>query len=288
MSLLSTRRLRKTLSRAACCLLFVLLALAAAIGAQTPLPTDWLGINLVSIQVDDPHNFSFAVFGDNRDDQGRFDRLINAVNSDPSIAFSLDVGDLVNHPDEGLYRAFFAQVSHLKKPLLIAMGNHELGRDPAAGRRLYANIFGPSLGPFDYSFQIGQTSFIVLDDADQHGPHDAQRTWLERELKKAQSCTYRLVFLHVPLYSPPGLNHSLPRVDADRLLALLKKYRVTQIFAGHIHGYFRGHWDGIPYVITGGAGVPLQGRDPAHYFFHYVKVHVTPKALEITVHKIQP
>lgn len=278
---------RKTGSRAACWLLLALLALSAATWAQT-LPRDWLDANLKAIQVADPRNFSFAVFGDNRDDQGRFDLLIKAVNNDPSIAFSLNLGDLVNHPDEGLYRAFFGQVSRLKKPFLTVIGNHELAKDATYGRRLYAAIFGPALGPFFYSFQIGQTYLIVIDNANNQGPDKQQQDWLISELDKARSFRSRLIFMHIPLYDPRGKNHCLPRADADRLLALFQKYRVSQIFAGHIHGYFRGDWGGIPYSITGGAGAPLAGADPTHYFFHYLKVRVTPKGCNISIHKYQP
>ena len=49
-------------------------------------------------------------------------------------------------------------------------------------------------------------------------------------------------------------------------MALFKKYKVTHIFAGHIHGYYTGTWDGMPYTITGGAGAQLYGSDPEHVF----------------------
>jgi len=261
----------------------LLWACLATTGAAQQLPLDWLATNLGAIQVSDSHNFKFAVFADNRDDQGRYDRLINSVNADPGLAFSLNLGDMVNHPDETLYANFFGQVAHLRKPLLTALGNHELGGDPTYGRQLYTNIFGPTVGPFYYSFHYGQTYFIVMDDADNQAPDSTQRAWLEAELTKAQTYKYRLVFLHIPLYDPRSLAHCLPPTAADQLLTLFQTHNVTQIFAGHIHGYFQGAWGGIPYIITGGAGVALGGTDPANYFFHYLKISVTPETFNVAV-----
>jgi hypothetical protein len=48
------------------------------------------------------------------------------------------------------------------------------------------------------------------------------------------------------------------------LLKLLQKYNVTMVFAGHIHGYFRGEWEGVPYIVTGGAGAELVGLNKEH------------------------
>ena len=55
---------------------------------------------------------------------------------------------------------------------------------------------------------------------------------------------------------------------------VLRGHRITHIFCSHIHGYFTGDWEGIPYTISGGAGAPLVGTDPAHFFYHYLKVRV--------------
>lgn len=104
-------------------------------------------------------------------------------------------------------------------------------------------------------------------------------------MTKAQAYQYRLIFLHIPLYDPRGQGHCLPQAAADQLLALFQANNVTQIFAGHIHGYFKGAWGGIPYIITGGAGVPLNGSDPANYFFHYLKISLTPETFDIAAIK---
>lgn len=279
-----TRATRGIIFRLTLGLLLGLLLLAPQAWGQA-LPTDLLGANLRDIAIANPADFSFAVFGDNRDDAGRFDTLISSVSRDPTIAFSINLGDLVNHADPGLYSYFFGQVRNLVKPLLTVIGNHELSPAPY-GRELYADIFGPSVGPFYYSFHFGQYYFVVLDDGGDTAPDPTQQAWLVAELQKAQGYKYRLVFLHIPLYDPSGAGtHCLPKADADKLLATLKKYKVTQVFAGHLHGYFQGSWAGIHYLVSGGAGAPLEGTNPAHYFYHYLKVHATNRGFDVTINK---
>ncbi len=74
---------------------------------------------------------------------------------------------------------------------------------------------------------------------------------------------YRFVFSHVPLHDPRkgeyAQGHSMKNMkEAIKLNRLLDKYRVTMLFASHIHAYFRGKWHQTPYIITGGAGAPLK------------------------------
>ena len=94
--------------------------------------------------------------------------------------------------------------------------------------------------------------------------------------------------MHVPPFDPRGNGFSecLPEKNREDLLDLFRRYNVTHVFASHIHGYFSGVWEGIPYTITGGAGGRLKGSDPEHFFHHYVKVHVNNGNVDTTVRRI--
>jgi 3',5'-cyclic AMP phosphodiesterase CpdA len=148
----------------------------------------------------------------------------------------------------------------------------------------YREIFGPTY----YTFQVGQSYFIVLDATTESGFDRAELQWLRDELKKAKTSRSCFVFMHVPLLDPRGngFHKCLPERDARDLLDLFRFYKVSHLFAGHIHGYFSGVWEGIPYTITGGAGGQLQGSDPQHFFHHYVKVHVHDGKMEMMVKQI--
>ncbi len=260
-------------------LVILSLPLPGRAGDSGPLPaTEWNSKNLSQIRIPAAEPLTFAVLGDNREHPEILGQILKEIDSDPGLAFAIHLGDMVKEGDLGHYRGFFTAVrQNLHKPLLAVLGNHELKE---RGLQLYRRIFGPDY----YSFQKKDYYFIIVNDA--AGKLDQEQLcWLEAELQKSQGAKTRMVFLHIPLYDPRGgdHHHCLPSEQASRLLDLFKKYRVSHIFAAHIHSYYNGIWDGMPYTITGGAGAPLYGDDPRHDFYHYLKVAMDGKQIQIQV-----
>ena len=234
------------------------------------------------ITVSDPNNYSFAVIGDNKGNRSVFVPLLRDIGQDREIAFALDDGDLVNGGTMGHYRRFLKQVQeNLSIPMLTAIGNHDLNH---GSNNNYQAIFGP---PY-YSFQIGQGYVIVLDATTEAGFDKTERVWLEQELRKSQGVKSRFVFMHVPPFEVRGSTYhkSLPDKDQKDLLDLFRRYKLTHLFASHLHGYFSGVRSGVPYTITGGAGGSLQGNGPEHFFHHYVKVNVKNGQADVIVKRI--
>lgn len=275
------RRLRLAL---AVVVIFSLLP-GAVWGETAPLPArDWNLHNLPRIQTLQPDNLSFAVLGDNRGDLPVFERMLRQMERDPGLKFAIHLGDMVEKGELERYRQFFQSMEPLlKMPLLAVIGNHELAEDPEG--KLYREIFGPR----NFSFHLGSHYFIMFDDAAKAGPGAAQLSWLEGELQKAQGYRTRLVFLHVPLFDPRGgeHHHCLEPESGRRLAALFRQHRVTHVFGGHIHSYFEGRWDGVPYTITAGAGARLYGTDPQHFFHHYLRVTLQGDQVQIQVRRLQ-
>ena len=245
-----------------------------------PLSThDWNKSEISRIRVTDPDYFTFAVFGDNKGNYSFFEPLLVDIDHDKDIAFAIDIGDLVGDGKRGQYRRFLNQVQeNLTTPFLTATGNHDYHN----GFDEYRNIFGPTC----YSFQAGRCAFFVFDSTNESGFDRADLQWLKNELSKAQGAEARFVFMHIPPFDPRGGRAYLPEKDRNDLLDSFKRYRVTHLFASHIHGYFSGLWEGIPYTITGGAGARLQGNDPEHFFHHYTKVRVNNGKVEVVVRHI--
>jgi len=230
----------------------------------------------------DPADFSFAVFGDHKGHEFVFEPLLRDVDHDKQIAFALELGDLVRQGRRWFYRRLLNQVErNLSIPFLAVIGNHDLYR----GSANYREFFGPTYT----SFQIGDVDFIVLDTSARFQFDKAQRQWLETELQRSQASKGRFVFMHVPLFDPrgrPEFVKCLSAKDGKDLLDLCRRYNVTHVFASHIHGYFSGQWEGVPYTVTGGAGAGLHGKDPQHFFHHYIKVHVAGGKVEMEVRRI--
>jgi len=265
-----------------CILLFIGITLW---NAYAPVPIrNWNQNELSRITVADPNDFSFAVMGDNKGNRSVFEPLLRDIDRDKDIAFAIDCGDLVRKGRVGLFRRFLSQVQeNLTIPFLAAIGNHDLNKGSPHTHN-YQEIFGPTY----YSFQVGQGYFIVLDATTESGFDTAERQWLEKELQRGQASKTRFVFMHVPVFDPRGgtFHKCLPEKDQKDLLALFRRYKVTHLFVSHLHGYFSGIWAGVPYTLTGGAGARLQGKDPQHFFHHYVTVHVHDGKADVVLRRI--
>jgi hypothetical protein len=260
-----------------------LLGLLAWTAAGLGTDSGWNRQNLDRIKVHPVQTLSFAVLGDNRDNPPVFTALLQQLARDPDLAFALEVGDLVGTGTPENFATFQQQVrQNLSLPFLTAIGNHDLDKDRSP--ELYRRIFGPT----SYAFHLKDNYFIVFNDVNPNNLGAGRWRWLEGELKKSQAYQTRLVFLHIPLFDPRGgkEHHCLPEAVGRRLAALFRQYRVTHVFAGHIHSYFTGTWDGIPYTITGGAGAPLYGTDPEHFFYHYLKVTIKDGKISIQVQRL--
>jgi serine/threonine-protein phosphatase CPPED1 len=285
MRLLQRRWGRPALFRLGLLICGLLAWAGAGLGADPgPLPArDWNLRNLERIKAPAGHTLTFAVLGDNRSNPAIFEQVLKHLDQDPDLAFAIDLGDLVERGGLEAFGDFLTQVrSNLRLPLLTAIGNHDLEKDH--GSRLYREIFGPDY----YTFRLQDHYFIVVNDVEAQGLGEQQWRWLEAELQESRAYKTRLVFLHTPLFDPRGgdQHHCLPESEAGRLLALFRRHRVTHIFAGHIHSYFSGNWDGVPYTITAGAGAPLYGTDPRHYFYHYLKVTLKGGKVHIKVQRL--
>lgn len=231
------------------------------------------------------NNFTFAVMGDNKNSISTFKHIITSINSESAIQFTMNTGDMVFDGNSIKYDFFLRQLKLFKNPMIPVPGNHD---EADGGTERYISIFGPLY----YSFTHGSTMFIILDDSNEENIDPWQLRWFKEELEKSKTYKHTFVFMHVPIYDPrrsieeqPG--HSLEDLDsALEILNLMKQYHIDMVFAGHIHGYFKGDWEGVPYTITGGGGAEMLLSDPQHYFYHYIKVTIEGDSVAYNLEKI--
>jgi serine/threonine-protein phosphatase CPPED1 len=255
--------------------MLLLAGLCGTVHAATPLPQGRNAAEVRRIPLSGPSDYAFAVLGDNKGNTTVFEPLLRAIDKDPDIAFAVHTGDLVDGGTREHYAALLNQLkADIRRPFLAAIGNHDLDRGSASA---YSDVFGS----LHYAFKAGGDSFIVLNAYNESGLGNGEFEWVEQELAKAQSSRYRFAFMHVPPFDPRGSGFDKCLKDGDRLVALFKQHRLTRLFASHLHGYFSGSWQGLPCTITGGAGAKLQGKNPDHFFYHYVKVRVRGSGVDV-------
>jgi len=189
-----------------------------------------------------PESFSFVYLGDAQAGLNAWGRLLRAAHErHPEAAFCVMAGDHVNRGDNrDQWDMFFHYAEGVfdRRPVVPALGNHDYAKEFDA--RYYIELLdlpknGPDTIPPErtYSLRYGNALFLVLDS---NQPHEAQRGWLEDQLK-ATDATWKFAVYHHPAYS------SAPRRDNPTIREqwgdLFDKYHVDVALQGHDHGYLR-------------------------------------------------
>jgi len=186
--------------------------------------------------------FAFIYMGDPQVGLDTWGRLLHgAYERHPEAAFYVVAGDIVNRGNnreewDNLFHA--ASGVFDRRPFVPALGNHDC---PAgAGPRLYLNLLTlPENGPKEvgperaYRLDYGNAVILVLDS---NSPPEAQRPWLEEQLKSTKA-TWKFAVYHHPAYS------SAPKRDnanvREQWGSLFDQYHVDMALQGHDHGYLR-------------------------------------------------
>jgi 3',5'-cyclic AMP phosphodiesterase CpdA len=212
--------------------------------------------------------------GDNRDSNGIFQKILQQIDKDKSIKFIVNNGDLVDNGKSYQFKNYVNIIKQFDIPILHAIGNHDISF--FCFFNCYEN-YEKYIGKRYYAFSYLNSYFIILDNANKKNFDSKEIIWLKKELKKAKKYKFRFVFFHVPLYDPSKgfmkKGHSLKDLkSAKQINNLLDKYKVSMIFASHLHRFFEGKWQKTPFIVTGGAGAPQDFYE--NKFFHYIKVTV--------------
>jgi hypothetical protein len=227
--------------------------------------------------------FEFVLVGDTRNGEKVYTRLIeSALERKPH--FFIHLGDMVPHPDEKEWSTFFEISKPIHVPFFPVVGNHEVSA-PSLGEKLYRKHFLLPEGKTYYAFRTGGALFVILNSEEERGRIiGEQLSWLENILSSSKE-TFKLVFLHRPLFLPidslkKGRAMDRYPLDRDALHRLFLKTGVRAVFEGDDHRYDRMEKDHILYLITGGGGAPLTSFKERGRFFHYVWMSVQQERIE--------
>ena len=198
----------------------------------------------------------FLVFGDSKGRPPFKGVLKRADLLQPE--FCITTADLVNKGAGEQGKIDYAQLDKdggwfMKKyPMWPTVGNHEeAGGDD--GLDNYSNFFG--IKKAMYSFEYGNAKFIALpwpkikDD-------QPKLDWLENELKSANG-KHIFIFKHRPHYDVGSKKYEDVEGVETNLTKLYDKYKVTAVFSGHDHIYYRTKRNYTNYIISAGAGAPI-------------------------------
>jgi serine/threonine-protein phosphatase CPPED1 len=196
-------------------------------------------------------------------------------------AFIVVCGDLTNKQGDAAQIAEYKRINRKLNPaihLYSVAGNHDVTNEPTpATLASYRKTYGKDY----YSFQEGPVFGIVLNSNLMKSPVHlkeeaaAQEKWLETELASARGTgAVPVIFEHHPLFlekpDEPEQYFNIPLDTRARILALLHRYGVHYVFAGHYHRNSYGRDGDLEMITSGPAGMPI-GPDPSGFRIAEVK-----------------
>lgn len=141
-------------------------------------------------------------------------------------------------------------IGDLSMSVFSVPGNHD------NDRKVLNDDFGASapyrrvLGPTDYSFNLGEVHYIMLDNTVYLNPTgdgsgfesrvtDEAMSWLKADLATVDRNTPVVVGMHIPLFKTPerGKSPAINLLNGAELIELLEAYDV-QLLTGHAHTNF--------------------------------------------------
>ncbi len=235
--------------------------------------------------------FSFVVYGDSFKHPDKHRQIAKGLSA-AKPNFIIHTGDLVGGGfrlatwDKQFFWPLFDVIDHI--PFFPCLGNHE------NSRKNYSNFFSLPNNELYYSFDYGNSHFVVLDSNIEYKPDSEQYAWLEEDLR-ASDKFWKFVVFHHPPYSSGRHKSSLKIRDA--WTPLFRKYKVDTVFNGHDHIYERTYpiasvlsedKHPITYVVTGGGGASLYNIEKRIWtanstsVYHFCVVEIRGESLFLT------
>ena len=200
-----------------------------------------------------PTKMHFLVFGDSKGSKYFPDVLKRADALQPD--FCITTADLVNNGGGEKGKLDYKLLDEKggwfmrKYPMWPTVGNHEEegGED---GIENFTNFFGMKKAM--YSFKYGNAKFIALPWP-KISTDPKKLRWLKRELRKAKR-KHIFIFKHRPHYTVGIKSYNDVEGAETETTKLYDKYKVTAVFSGHDHIYYRTKRNSTNHIISAGAG----------------------------------
>jgi 3',5'-cyclic AMP phosphodiesterase CpdA len=210
-------------------------------------------------------DWTFAVVGDTWKDTPMLRYILRDATAAGDVAL-IDLGDLTPQGRPEQLADFARLAGGAGLPVYAVPGNHDIA---------WSRTTGPfsAFWPRHQSFDIRNAHFTLADNSGLTFT-PAELAWIEADLAGAAQ-PLKFVFMHVPALMPyPVPSESALQAGGPEFMALMAKYHVTAVYAGHLHAYSRAEQDGVAYIITGGGGEPLHLPAFLGGSYHYVRVEV--------------
>jgi Icc-related predicted phosphoesterase len=209
-------------------------------------------------------DWRFVFMGDNRGDDEKFEEILQRAAQFKPL-FILHGGDITESGTAEELAHFLKIVQRQKElpPIFIVRGNHEGN----------VNEFEKQIGPLNYVIDSPRLSFrlVVVDNAD-YSLKSKELSFLATKLD--QSRQNQFVAMHIPPKTERWPKHTFEN-GKNELVKLMTERKVKMGLFAHIHLFDKDVSNGIPLIISGGAGAALTWfgyTGDAEYHFVVVEI----------------
>lgn len=255
------------------------------------------------------NSLSFAVIGDTKtfstNPNGNLQKAVRSL-AKQSFDFAFVMGDLVSSCDGGSscekkYESWKSIMAPILSKTYEVMGNHDRTGGDKADTVWQKEFNLPTNGPsgfseLTYSFDAVNSHFVVLNSEkpQEHIINDVQRNWLDNDLA-ANTKGNIFVFFHQPAFQMS--QDAKDALDAnpgerDQFWNILKKYKVTAVFNGHLHMIARKNQDGIEQFVIGDTDSTADDTPQKNLTdfgmtgHHYAIVSVNGKTVDVKIYSL--
>ncbi len=236
------------------------------------------------------NKFNFIVLGDthlgSKMAEEPFQEIVKQINY-RMPSFVINTGDNIDVDEPNQWKIFNELTSKIKVPFFTAIGNH----DSYISNRLYLK----NRGPLYYSFDYGNSHFIILDNAQNTNnatlyiypqKKSEQWDWLVKDINS--NAIHKFVFFHFPVFGKrsmldpqynPFTSQEERKTEVEKMIKLFKENGVKYVCFGHIHDYKREEIDGIIHLRSGGGGGSETSKTVKENI-HFVHFFVDDKSIK--------
>ena len=193
-----------------------------------------------------PEEWCFVFMGDSRGDDWKFKKALKLAASYNPL-FILHGGDIVESGTAKELAHFLATIRSMPglPPLFVVRGNHEMN----------AALFEAVIGPSNFVLDSQWLGFrlVAVDNSD-YSLKDKEFAFLGKMLDQSRKSQF--VSMHIPPKTERWSRHTFDD-GKERLVRLLAERKVNLGLFAHVHLFDKEEINGIPCIISGGAGAQL-------------------------------
>lgn len=221
-------------------------------------------------------SYRYVVMGDSRSQWDLWSSIVKHIDSlDPKPAFVINSGDLVPDGFASQFRYYYIPpLLESDIPYFVAIGNHDEGYEDTVLE--YRYLFGNR--SLSYFFDYGRARYIFIDNATEALSYEQTLKWLGKTLADTPKGYRKYVVAHQPPRTiKKWAYHAWESEESKMFTDLMTKYKVSEVYLGHIHAYSTAEFGGVRYTVSGGGGAGLHNRfGPLGNVHHYVICDVQP------------